>query len=92
MQVIDVRDLACLVAILIEKDQPGAYNAAGPSPAVTLGELIRVCGGFDLAPVTDDVDWPLLLPDADVGRHAPDQRRGRTCRRDAAKPPGSNRG
>jgi 2'-hydroxyisoflavone reductase len=64
MQVIDVRDLACLVAILIEKDLPGAYNAVGPSPAVTLGELIRACGGSDLAPVTDDVDWPLVLPDA----------------------------
>ena len=64
MQVIDVRDLACLVVLLIEKDLPGAYNAVGPWPAVTLGELIGACGDADLTPVARDFDWPLLLPDA----------------------------
>jgi 2'-hydroxyisoflavone reductase len=64
MQVIEVRDLACLVVLLIEKDLPGAYNAVGPWPAVTLGELIGACGDADLIPVAEDFDWPLLLPDA----------------------------
>ena len=64
MQVIDVRDLACLVVLLIEQDLPGAYNAVGPWPAVTLGELIGACGDGDLIPVAKDFDWPLLLPDA----------------------------
>jgi len=63
MQVIDVRDLAALVVLLIEQDLPGAYSAVGPWPAVTLGELIRACGEADLIPVAGDFDWPLLLPD-----------------------------
>lgn len=63
MQVIDVRDLGCLVALLIESDQPGAFNAVGPWPAVTFEELIRACGGAELMPTRDDFDWPLLLPD-----------------------------
>lgn len=64
MQVLDVRDLGSLVVLLIEKDKPGVFNAVGPWPTVTLGELIRACGNADLVPIPDDLDWPLLLPDA----------------------------
>jgi 2'-hydroxyisoflavone reductase len=64
MQVVDVRDLANLVTLLVERDLPGAYNAVGPWPAVTLGDLIRACGDADFVSVAGEVDWPLLLPDA----------------------------
>lgn len=63
-QLMDVRDLARLVVLLLEKDLPGAYNAVGPAPAVTLGEVIRACGSSDLVSIPGaDLDLPLILPD-----------------------------
>jgi 2'-hydroxyisoflavone reductase len=62
-QLTDVRDLARLAVLLLEKDLPGAYNAVGPSPAVTLGELITACGNLELVAVPGDLDVPLILPD-----------------------------
>jgi nucleoside-diphosphate-sugar epimerase len=53
MQVMDVRDLARLVVLLLEQDLPGAYNAVGPSPAVTLSELIATCGAAEVVPVPE---------------------------------------
>jgi 2'-hydroxyisoflavone reductase len=38
VQVIDVRDLARLVVLLVEQDLPGAYNAVGPFPQVSFEE------------------------------------------------------
>lgn len=65
VQVVDVRDLARLVVLLLELDLPGAYNAVGPAAPLTLGELIRTCGGAQVLPVDDDtVEFPLCLPDA----------------------------
>jgi 2'-hydroxyisoflavone reductase len=64
VQVVDVRDLARLVVLLLEQDVPGAFNAVGPGRPLTFGELIRACGGADLVPVPEnDLDFPLLLPD-----------------------------
>ncbi len=64
IQVVDVRDVARLVLRLIENDLAGAYNAVGPWPAVTLGEMIRTCGAVEFVPVAEDhLDFPLLLPD-----------------------------
>lgn len=64
IQVVDVRDVARLVGVLVENDLPGAYNAVGPSPAVTLRELIAACGDVELVAVAEgDLDFPLLLPD-----------------------------
>jgi len=64
VQLVDVRDLARLVVLLLEKDVPGAYNVVGPTPAVTLAELIRACGVVEPVPVPDDdLDFPFLLPD-----------------------------
>jgi 2'-hydroxyisoflavone reductase len=64
IQVVDVRDVARLVLRLVEDDRPGAYNAVGPWPAVTLGELITTCGAVEFVPVPEgDLDFPLLLPD-----------------------------
>ena len=48
MQVLDVRDLARLVVLLLERDLPGAFNAAGPTPSVSFRELVETCG---------DVSW-----------------------------------
>jgi len=63
-QVVDVRDLARLITLLLEQDRGGPYNAVGPSPAVTLGEAIEVMGGRDLVPVPDGaLDFPLMWPD-----------------------------
>ena len=63
VQVIDARDLARLVVLLLEKDQPGTYNAVGPQPAVTLGELARVCGADDVVQVETRPGFPLVLRD-----------------------------
>jgi 2'-hydroxyisoflavone reductase len=65
VQVIDVRDLARLVVLLVEQDRSGAYNAVGPATPLTFGELIRACGDAQVVPVDDDaVEFPLCLPDA----------------------------
>jgi 2'-hydroxyisoflavone reductase len=63
VQVIDARDLARLVVLLLEKDQTGIYNAVGPQPAVTLAELIRVCGAEELVEKEPKPGFPLVLPD-----------------------------
>jgi 2'-hydroxyisoflavone reductase len=63
VQVIDARDLARLVVLLLEQDQPGTYNAVGPQPAVTLAELIRVCGAEALVEKEARPGFPLVLPD-----------------------------
>jgi 2'-hydroxyisoflavone reductase len=64
VQVIDVRDLARLVVLLIERDLPGAFNAVGPSPSVSFLELVKVCGDAELVPVPHgELDFPLLFPD-----------------------------
>ena len=65
MQVVDVRDLARLVVLLLEQDLPGVYNCVGPAQPLTLRELIWACGGVELVEVPDDgLAFPLLLPDA----------------------------
>ncbi|MCU1600337.1 MAG: NAD-dependent epimerase/dehydratase family protein [Frankiales bacterium] len=63
VQVVDARDLARLVVLLIEQDLPGTYNAVGPQPAVTLAELARVCGADDLVQVDTKPGFPLVLAD-----------------------------
>lgn len=64
VQVIDVRDLARLVVLLVEQDQPGAFNAVGPSPGVSFLELVKTCGDAELVPVPQgELDFPLLFPD-----------------------------
>jgi 2'-hydroxyisoflavone reductase len=63
-QLIDVRDLARLVTLLLEKDLPGAFNAVGPTPAVTFLDVVQACGDAELVPVAEgDLDFPLLFPD-----------------------------
>ena len=62
----DVRDLARLVVLLLEQDLPGAFNAVGPSPAVSFLELVKACGDAALVAVPEgDLDFPLLFPDPD---------------------------
>lgn len=64
VQVMDVRDLARLVVLLLEQDLPGAFNAVGPSPSVSFVELVKTCGNADLVPVPQgDLDFPLLFAD-----------------------------
>jgi 2'-hydroxyisoflavone reductase len=64
MQVIDVRDLARLVVLLLEKDIPGAFNAAGPAEPITLDDLLTACGVTDRVEVPEArLELPLLLPD-----------------------------
>jgi nucleoside-diphosphate-sugar epimerase len=43
VQVIDSRDLACLVVQLIADDRPGAFHAVGPATPVTMDGLIQTC-------------------------------------------------
>ena len=64
VQVMDVRDLARLVVLLVERDLPGAFNAVGPSPSVSFLELVKTCGDAELVPVPHgELDFPLLFPD-----------------------------
>lgn len=66
VQVVDSRDLARLVVLLLEQDKPGIFNAVGPSPAVTLEELVRACAAgadLELVPVEAVPGFPLVLPD-----------------------------
>jgi 2'-hydroxyisoflavone reductase len=69
VQVIDARDLARLVVLLLEQDRPGTYNAVGPWPPVTLAELVETCAlGSSLEVVPVDPSsappgFPLVLPD-----------------------------
>jgi 2'-hydroxyisoflavone reductase len=71
VQVIDSRDLARLVTLLLEQDRTGIFNAVGPWPGVTLGELIETCASaagtsVELVPVEQsavDPGFPLVLPD-----------------------------
>ncbi|WP_405149328.1 NAD-dependent epimerase/dehydratase family protein [Sphaerisporangium sp. NBC_01403] len=43
VQVLDSRDLARLVVLLVTGDRPGVFNAVGPAEPVTLGGLIQAC-------------------------------------------------
>jgi 2'-hydroxyisoflavone reductase len=62
VQVIDARDLARLVVLLVEQDRPGAFNAVGQG--LSFLELLRTCGDAELVPVPqDELDFPLLFPD-----------------------------
>jgi 2'-hydroxyisoflavone reductase len=48
VQVVDARDHARLVVLLLEQDRPGTYNAVGPWPAVTLQQLVETCAAAAL--------------------------------------------
>jgi 2'-hydroxyisoflavone reductase len=43
IQFIDVRDLADWLVHLVENRQTGVYNAIGPEPQPTMGELLETC-------------------------------------------------
>jgi len=43
VQFIDVRDLADWIVRLAEVRAGGTYNAAGPTPALTFGQLLNAC-------------------------------------------------
>ena len=63
-QLIDVRDLARLAVLLLENDRPGAYNAVGPSPAVSFVDVVMACGDAELVAVPESgLDFPLLFED-----------------------------
>jgi 2'-hydroxyisoflavone reductase len=71
VQVVDARDLARLVVLLLEQDKAGTYNAVGPWPPVTLRELVETCAAAAAAEVdivaVDPSEvapgFPLVLPD-----------------------------
>jgi nucleoside-diphosphate-sugar epimerase len=43
VQFIDVRDLAEWMIAILERGISGVYQATGPSPAITMGELVDAC-------------------------------------------------
>ena len=49
--------------LLLEQDLPGAYQAVGPWPEVTLGQLVAACGAQDLVEVAQQPSFPLVLAD-----------------------------
>ncbi len=67
VQFIDVRDLAEWIVQVAEEQTPGTFNATGPEPTVTMGELLETCnavGGAEAELVW--VDETFLL-EQDVG-------------------------
>jgi 2'-hydroxyisoflavone reductase len=83
LQFVDARDLAAWMLALIEDGSAGTFNAAGPEPRPTMGELFDVCrraGGAGARPVWADdaflfergvgawMELPLWLPEG--GDHA----------------------
>ena len=67
VQVIDVRDLASLVAALLEDDRPGIYNAVGPREPVTLRSMIETIAtalGSSVSAVETEhrAGMPLVMP------------------------------
>lgn len=72
VQVVDSRDLARLVASLVEGDVPGTYNAVGPAEPTTLAGLVAACAAaagtrVELVPVDPgsvDGGFPLVVADA----------------------------
>jgi nucleoside-diphosphate-sugar epimerase len=64
VQMIDVRDLARLVVLMVENDLAGAYNAVGPTPAVSFVSFLKACGDAEMVQVPHgELDFPLLFPD-----------------------------
>ena len=67
VQVVDSRDLANLVASLLESGTAGTFNAVGPAEPVTLGELVRTCAPegevVPVDPSSVDPGFPLVLGD-----------------------------
>jgi 2'-hydroxyisoflavone reductase len=71
VQVVDSRDLARLVTLLLEGDIAGTYNAVGPRAPVTLEQLVQACAqaaGTQVEVVPVDPagvapGFPLVLPD-----------------------------
>lgn len=69
VQVVDARDHARLVVLLLEQDRPGTYNAVGPWPAVTLQQLVETCAAaagteVQVVPVAAQPGFPLVVRDA----------------------------
>lgn len=71
VQVVDSRDLARLVTVLLEDDRPGTYNAVGPATPVTVQAMVATCAeaagtDVDLVPVDHELGgegFPLVLGD-----------------------------
>ncbi|MCA1710859.1 MAG: NAD-dependent epimerase/dehydratase family protein [Actinobacteria bacterium] len=64
VQVVDSRDLARLVTLLLEGDTSGTYNAVGPAEPVTLGSLVTALNAeAEPVQVAARPGFPLVLPD-----------------------------
>jgi 2'-hydroxyisoflavone reductase len=46
LQLIDVRDLAKWIVMMVERQAIGTYNATGPATSLTFGQLIKECVAF----------------------------------------------
>lgn len=80
VQFVDVRDLAAWIVELADSRTAGTFNATGPVPPTSMGELLEVCrrvGGADAELVWVDEDFlverevgawmelPLWIPESD---------------------------
>jgi 2'-hydroxyisoflavone reductase len=88
VQIIDSRDLARLVVLLLADDRPGAFHAVGPAEPVTLGGLIETCAHsagteVEIVPVSPDAA-PQMFPL--VKTNWPSQRRSPARARAAGMP------
>lgn len=66
VQVVDSRDLARLVTLVLEQDLTTVVNAVGPREPVTLRGLIETCAdgvATELVPVTPIERFPLVMAD-----------------------------
>jgi 2'-hydroxyisoflavone reductase len=68
VQVVDSRDLARLVVLLLEDDRTGVFNAVGPAVPTTLSGLLATCAQVagttvEAVPVPGAEQLPLVLDD-----------------------------
>jgi 2'-hydroxyisoflavone reductase len=68
VQVVDSRDLARLVVLLLEDDRTGVFNAVGPAVPTTIAGLLATCAQaagttVEAVPVAGAEQLPLVLDD-----------------------------
>jgi len=73
VQFIDVRDLAAFLLRISENSTNGTFNTAGPSPACTIGELLRI--GKEVSKADTKFAWvPMGFMEHDEAAGGPPQR------------------
>lgn len=76
VQMVDVRDLAEWIVLLVEEERSGPFNAASPPHALTFDSMLAACGAREVVPVSEEFlverdldgwsDLPFWVPSTEV--------------------------